>query len=168
MTAGVSTFFCFTFVAYRRQDGGCIAPKRGRRIPSPGSCGGAAAPQRNPGVQLPQPLQNPAGVTDTHIRGASWPIPIPAFSITLCFPPRAREPWLQGELRPRLWEYLSGAIRGEGGFCLVANGVADHVHLRVRLRQDKAVSDVLRAIKANSSGWIREGFPTSFARQAGG
>jgi len=77
----------------------------------------------------------------------------------LVFSTQGREPWLQGELRPRLWEYLSGAIRGEGGFCLVANGVADHVHLRVRLRQDKAVSDVLRAIKANSSGWIREGFP---------
>src|SRR5213593_2351981 len=79
---------------------------------------------------------NPAGVTDTHIRVASWPIPIPAFSITLCFSTQGREPWLQGELRPRLWEYLSGAIRGKGGFCLVANGVADHVHLLVRLRQD--------------------------------
>ena len=76
----------------------------------------------------------------------------------LVFSAKDREPWLQGELRPRLWEYLSGAIRGEGGFCLLANGIADHVHLLARLRQDKAVSDVLRAIKANSSGWIRDGF----------
>src|SRR5881397_4079255 len=110
---------------------------------------------------------NPAGVTDTHIRGASWPIPIPAFSITLCFPPRAGNPGFKEGCVPPV-EYLSGAIRGKGGFCLVANGVADHVHLRVRLRQDKAVSDVLRAIKANSSGWIGEVSPTSFARQAGG
>jgi putative transposase len=77
----------------------------------------------------------------------------------LVFFTKDREPWLQGELRPRLWEYLSGAIRGEGGFCLLANGVADRVHLLARLRQDKAVSDVLRSIKPNSSGWIHDRFP---------
>jgi REP element-mobilizing transposase RayT len=77
----------------------------------------------------------------------------------LVFSTKDREPWLQGELRPRLREYLSGAIRSEGGFCLLANGVADHIHLLARLRQDKAVSDVLRAIEANSSGWIHDAFP---------
>jgi putative transposase len=77
----------------------------------------------------------------------------------LVFSTKDREPWLQTELRPRLWEYLSGAIRSEGGFCLLANGVADHVHLLGRLRQDKAVSEVLRSIKANSSGWIHDAFP---------
>jgi len=77
----------------------------------------------------------------------------------LVFSTKAREPWLQGELRPRLWEYWSGAIRSEGGFCVLANGVSDHVHLLARLRQDKAGSHVLRAIKANSSGWIHDSFP---------
>ena len=60
----------------------------------------------------------------------------------LVFSTKDREPWLQAELRPRLWEYLSGAICSEGGFCLIANGVSDHVHLLARLRQDKAVSEV--------------------------
>jgi REP element-mobilizing transposase RayT len=77
----------------------------------------------------------------------------------LVFSTKEREPWLQAELRSRLWEYLSGAIRGEGGFCLLANGLSDHVHLLVRLRQDRAISDVLRSIKANSSGWIHDSFP---------
>ena len=54
---------------------------------------------------------------------------------------------------------MSGAIRREGGFCLLANGVSDHVHLLARLRQDKAISEVLRSIKANSSGWIHDTFP---------
>jgi REP-associated tyrosine transposase len=75
----------------------------------------------------------------------------------LVFSTKSREPWLHTELRPRLWEYLSSAVRGEGGFCLLINGVADHVHVLARLRQDKSVSDVLRAI--NSSGWIHAGFP---------
>ena len=64
-------------------------------------------------------------------------------------------------MRPRLWEYLSRAIRREGGFCLLANGVSDHVHLLARLRQDKAISEVLRSVKANSSGWIHDAFPSS-------
>jgi putative transposase len=77
----------------------------------------------------------------------------------LMFSTKDREPWLQDELRPRLWEYLSGAIRSAGGFCHLANGVADHVHLLARLRQDRAVSEVLRSLKANSSGWIHDSFP---------
>jgi putative transposase len=87
----------------------------------------------------------------------------------LVFSTKDREPWLQAELRPRLWEYLSVAIRGEGGFCLLANGVVGHVHLLARLRQDKAVSEVLRSLKANSSGWIHEAFPKlrGFHWQAG-
>jgi hypothetical protein len=55
-------------------------------------------------------------------------------------------------LRPRLWQYLGGAIRGEGGVALLVNGVSDHVHILARLRPDKAVADVMRSIKANSSG----------------
>ena len=76
----------------------------------------------------------------------------------LVFSTQDRESWLQAELRPRLWEYWSAAIRSEGGFCLLAKGVSDHVHLLARLRQDKAVSEVLRSTKANSSGWIHDTF----------
>jgi REP element-mobilizing transposase RayT len=85
------------------------------------------------------------------------------------FSTKDREPWLQPELRPRPWECLCGALRSEGGFCLLANGVVDHVHLLTRLRQGKAVSQVLRSIKANSSGWIHEAFPKlrGFHWQAG-
>jgi putative transposase len=75
------------------------------------------------------------------------------------FSTKDREPWLDAELRPRLYEYLSGAVRSEGGFCILANGLADHLHVLARLRQDKAVSDVLRSIKANSSGWVHDVFP---------
>jgi REP-associated tyrosine transposase len=79
----------------------------------------------------------------------------------LVFSTKSQEPGLHTELRPRLWEYLGGAIRGEGSFCILANGVADHVHLLACLRQDKAVSEVLSSIKANSSGWIHDEFPQS-------
>ncbi len=87
----------------------------------------------------------------------------------IVFSTRNREPWLDASMRSRLWAYLGGAIRAEGGIALCINGVADHVHILAKLRQDKAVSDVLRAIKANSSGWVHETFEHlgAFAWQRG-
>ena len=35
----------------------------------------------------------------------------------------------------------------------------DHVHLLAKLRPDKALSDVLRDLKANASGWMHDVFP---------
>jgi putative transposase len=87
----------------------------------------------------------------------------------IVFSTKERQPLLGTEINPRLYDYLGGAIRSEGGQSLSINGCADHVHVLARLRQDKAVSDVLRAIKANSSGWIHRTFPGSrdFAWQRG-
>jgi len=80
-----------------------------------------------------------------------------------------RQPWLTAPVRERLYPYLGGAIRSEGGVELCIGGVDDHVHILARLRQDKAVSAVIGAIKANSSGWIHREFPdlAQFAWQAG-
>lgn len=71
-----------------------------------------------------------------------------------------RRPWLSSEVRSRVHQYLGGAIRGENGVALIVGGVADHVHILARLRQDVAISDVMRNVKANSSAWIHETFPT--------
>ena len=87
----------------------------------------------------------------------------------LVFSTKGRQPWLHGDLAKRTHEYLGGAVRDEGGLALVVNGTADHVHLLARLRQDKAVSNVLRDIKSNASGWIHRTFPKhgDFAWQGG-
>jgi REP-associated tyrosine transposase len=75
----------------------------------------------------------------------------------IVFSTKERQPWLDTEMSARLYDYVGGAIRSEGGTSLGINGCPDHIHLLARLRQDKAVSDFLRAIKANSSGWIHRG-----------
>jgi REP element-mobilizing transposase RayT len=67
--------------------------------------------------------------------------------------------YLLPDLQPRVFQYLGGTIRNEGGIALVINGMEDHVHILAKLRQDRAVSDVLRDIKSNSSGWIHDQFP---------
>ena len=62
-------------------------------------------------------------------------------------------------MQPRLYEYIGGAIRGQGGIALAINGMSDHVHILTKLRPDKSVSDVLRDMKANASGWMHDVFP---------
>lgn len=77
----------------------------------------------------------------------------------IVFSTKERYPFLNLDVRARVHDYLGGAIRSEKGTSFIVNGVADHVHILARLRQDKAIADVLRDIKANSSGWIHDRFP---------
>jgi len=77
----------------------------------------------------------------------------------IVFSTKDRRPTITVEREQRLYEYIGGIIRGLGGILLCINGVADHVHLLVKLRPDRSVSDVLREMKANSSGWMHDVFP---------
>jgi REP element-mobilizing transposase RayT len=76
----------------------------------------------------------------------------------IIFSTKDRFPWLSDGIRPRLYDYLGGAVRNEGGAVLIINGMKDHVHIFARLRQDKSLSEFLRAIKASSSGWMHRTF----------
>jgi putative transposase len=74
----------------------------------------------------------------------------------IVFATKDRKPFISREFRPRLHEYLAGTVRGLGGFALEINGVADHVHLLVRLKPALSLSDFLSKLKANSSAWARK------------
>ena len=76
----------------------------------------------------------------------------------IVFSTKRREPWLTAAIRPRIHQYLGGAIRDENGIALIVNGTADHVHILAKLRQDKAISKLIGELKANSSGWISRTF----------
>lgn len=77
----------------------------------------------------------------------------------IVFSTKNREPLIVDNVKSRLYDYVGGTIRKQGGIALAINGTADHVHLLAKLRPDKAVSDVLRDLKANASGWLHEAFP---------
>jgi REP element-mobilizing transposase RayT len=87
----------------------------------------------------------------------------------LIFSTRQREPTLDAELLPRLFQYIGGVLRGEGCVLVAAGGMPDHVHLLASLSREISVAEALRRIKANSSKWIHETEPqrTGFAWQAG-
>ncbi len=69
----------------------------------------------------------------------------------------------------RLYGYLGGIIGGQNGIAFEINGMPDHVHLLVKLSQKKSIADVLRELKADSSGWVHQEFPAlkSFGWQLG-
>ncbi len=74
----------------------------------------------------------------------------------IIFSTKDREPWLTAEIRPRVHAFIGGLVKREGGVPVMIGGVADHMHILAELRQDKAVSDAICAIKAISSGWVRD------------
>jgi REP element-mobilizing transposase RayT len=78
----------------------------------------------------------------------------------LIFSTKDRRPLITLEYQPRLYDYIGGVIRGLGGVSLGIDGVEDHVHVLAKLRPEKALSDVLRDLKANASGWMHDVFPS--------
>ncbi|MCI0705262.1 MAG: IS200/IS605 family transposase [Planctomycetia bacterium] len=77
----------------------------------------------------------------------------------LVFSTKNRVPAISPEWEKRLWEYLGGIVRDLGGIPIQIGGVEDHVHLLVTLRQEPALKDVLRELKAGSSVWVHREFP---------
>ena len=82
---------------------------------------------------------------------------------------KQRAPLIRPDLRARLDSYIGGIVREAGGTLLSAGGIEDHSHWLVSARPDTAPSDLVRAIKAKSSGWIHETYPElrDFQWQAG-
>jgi putative transposase len=72
-------------------------------------------------------------------------------------------------MEPELHAYLGGLTRELKGKTFAIGGAPDHVHLLIALPPTVPISDALRFIKANSSGWVHDKWPkrASFAWQLG-
>ena len=87
----------------------------------------------------------------------------------LIFSTKDRVPFIEEELKPELYAYLGGLTRELKGKSYGINGTADHVHLLASLPPTVAISDALRFLKSNSSGWVHDKWPKrrKFAWQLG-
>lgn len=77
----------------------------------------------------------------------------------LVFSTKERRPLIKPVHEIRLYDYIGGIIRGAGGTSLGIGGTADHIHVLAKLRPVRALSDVLRDLKANATGWMHDVFP---------
>lgn len=73
----------------------------------------------------------------------------------IIFSTKNRQQMLKPAIRQRVYDYVGGIIRDEGGNLLAAGGTAD---LLTSIPATRAVADTMRQVKANSSKWIHETF----------
>ena len=87
----------------------------------------------------------------------------------IVFSTKERRPLITPDYEVRLYDYLGGTIRKLGGISLELNGTRDHIHVLAKLRPDCALSEVLRDLKANATGWMHHVFPSlkNFSWQRG-
>lgn len=74
------------------------------------------------------------------------------------FSTKERMPYLESDLKERLFSYMGGIIRELGGKALKINGPADHVHVLASLPAKLAPAELIGKVKANSSGWVHKEF----------
>ncbi len=76
--------------------------------------------------------------------------------IHIVFSTKNRRPLLSDQARTRLYPYIANIIREKGSECYRAGGVADHIHLAVRLSKNVAHSKFIGEIKVSTSMWLKE------------
>jgi len=84
----------------------------------------------------------------------------------IVFSTKDRRPFIDALHEEELYRYIGGICRAQGAVLLEAGGMPDHVHLLLKLNPIHRLSDLMRDIKANSSGWLR-GRVSDFAWQDG-
>jgi len=72
----------------------------------------------------------------------------------IVFGTKNHEPMIQAAWRGKLHAYLGGIIGTADGIAESIGGASDHVHLLIGLRATHRLADVLRELKAVSSGWV--------------
>lgn len=79
-------------------------------------------------------------------------------------------PFLSKEIQLQLYPYISTIISHHGGSALSIGGTLDHIHLLCyNISSNLSTSNLLREIKSNSSGWLRQKFSEcqNFAWESG-
>ena len=89
--------------------------------------------------------------------------------VHVIFSTKDRHPTLDATLRPKLHTYLATVARNTGCECHRAGGVADHVHLALRLARTVTIADLVGELKTASSKWVKTQAPAlaDFAWQRG-
>jgi putative transposase len=87
----------------------------------------------------------------------------------IVFSTKDRAPVLDVTVRPALHAYLATVARNVDCECFRVGGVADHVHLAVRLSRTVTMAQLIEELKTSSSKWLKTQSPAlaAFAWQRG-
>ena len=87
--------------------------------------------------------------------------------VHIVFSTKGRVPMIGDDVAPRLHAYLAGLARELGCECFRVGGVADHVHIGLRLATTKVGADVVSRLKSASSAWMKTQGVGGFGWQRG-
>ena len=87
--------------------------------------------------------------------------------VHIIFSTKNRAPLIANGMIPTLHAYLAGTARKLDCECFRVGGVADHVHLAMRLAATRTAAKVVSEIKTGSSMWMKEQGMRNFAWQRG-
>ncbi len=82
------------------------------------------------------------------------------------FSTKERTQLIRPELQPRLWDYIKEVAHDHGIRVPAIGGTDNHVHALLLVPAEANVAEVVRTLKCNSAGWIRETKP-GFSWQEG-
>lgn len=74
--------------------------------------------------------------------------------VHLVFAVRNRENLMSRDIRPRIFEYVSGIVTELKHKSIIVNGYTDHIHVLLSLNPSVSVSDTVHDIKRGSSLFI--------------
>jgi putative transposase len=87
--------------------------------------------------------------------------------VHIVFSTKNRLPLIREEIAAGLHAYLAGTARKLDCECFRVGGVADHIHLAVRLGTTRTAARFVSEIKTGSSVWMKERGVLQFAWQRG-
>jgi putative transposase len=87
--------------------------------------------------------------------------------VHIVFSTKDRVPLIRDDVANTLHAYIAGTVRQLGCECLKVGGVADHVHLALRLPPTKTAARIVSEAKTASSAWMKQHGATRFAWQRG-
>jgi putative transposase len=76
--------------------------------------------------------------------------------IQIVFAVQGRQSLIRPQHNDELQKYMTGIISGQGHKLIAINNMPDHFHILVGQRPNVALSDLVRDIKAGSSGFIND------------
>ena len=72
------------------------------------------------------------------------------------FSTKERRKMIPAEMKERLWSYTAGICKRQKVFVHAVGGMEDHIHLLLQFHATIAISEAIKKIKANSSGWMSD------------
>lgn len=76
--------------------------------------------------------------------------------IQIVFAVKDRESLIHPDLEERLYQYITGIVRGKEQKMLAINGTPNHIHFFIGMKPSCCLSDLVREIKKSSNDFIKE------------